>query len=408
MKCFVLGGYGNVGLPTIELLAHSDLVTEIAVAGRNLKRAEAVAAETGKKAVAVQVDGTDEEKLTVVIAGYDIVLNAAYNATVQPTIRAAIRSGVHYCDVSWGDALEPAFKLAPEAKTAGIIAVVATGISPCISNLMGVHVARQLEEVEQLQIGRADVYDFNTGRELNPQDWLKDPRESLVALREFKPFFSWILEEQQRKGLQKALYYQDGGWVALDPLKKGLDVPYLENGIFTLHPYASKVDYWGMLPADLAKVSPVEIWFSHFPPKLQEVLREQSLRMLAGDIDYETAVNSIYDTVESDPDRWLTFPDNYDQISKMWVRALGRKEGRATRYTAWFTASMSDVSGYFLTSVALVAAARLILQSEIQASGVMHAEKAFEPLTFFDEVIAVLPTLPHDGKLIEESLEWLE
>ena len=40
MKVFALGGCGKVGLPAIKLLAASDLVTEIAVAGRNLERAE--------------------------------------------------------------------------------------------------------------------------------------------------------------------------------------------------------------------------------------------------------------------------------------------------------------------------------------------------------------------------------
>lgn len=38
----------------------------------------------------------------------------------------------------------------------------------------------------------------------------------------------------------------------------------------------------------------------------------------------------------------------------------------------------------------------------------MTAETAFEPLSFFDEVVAVLPDPPPGGKLIGESFEWLE
>ena len=49
MKVLALGGYGKVGLPAIKLLAQSDLVTEIAVAGRNMERAEKAAAEIGSK-----------------------------------------------------------------------------------------------------------------------------------------------------------------------------------------------------------------------------------------------------------------------------------------------------------------------------------------------------------------------
>jgi hypothetical protein len=38
----------------------------------------------------------------------------------------------------------------------------------------------------------------------------------------------------------------------------------------------------------------------------------------------------------------------------------------------------------------------------------MTAEKAFEPLLFFDQVVALWPDPPPDGKLIGESFEWLE
>ena len=92
MKVFALGGYGKVGLPAIKLLAQSDLVTEIAVAGRSLERAEKAATEIGEKAIAVHADGTDEQKLTSLLAGYDIIMNAADNETVLPTIRAAIHN----------------------------------------------------------------------------------------------------------------------------------------------------------------------------------------------------------------------------------------------------------------------------------------------------------------------------
>ena len=100
MKVFALGGSGKVGLPAIKLLAQSDQVTEIAVVGRNLERAEKTAAEIGEKAVAIQADATNERKLTSLLPGYDIIMNAATNATVLPTIRAAISTGTHYCDAN--------------------------------------------------------------------------------------------------------------------------------------------------------------------------------------------------------------------------------------------------------------------------------------------------------------------
>jgi hypothetical protein len=192
----------------------------------------------------------------------------------------------------------------------------------------------------------------------------------------------------------------------MDPLASGLDVPRLDDGTLAVHPFASFGDVFGTLPTDLAKAPPVWISFSPLSPQLHAVLREQVQRMLAGEIDVETAVSAFYNTAERDPHHWLTLPDDF--VPKMWVRAVGRKEGRAARSTCWFTAPMWDVGGYFLTSVALVVAAFQILRGEIQERGVMTAETAFEPLSFFDQVVALLPDPPPDGKLIGESFEWLE
>jgi hypothetical protein len=407
MKVFVLGGCGKVGLPAGKLLAQSDLVTEIAVAGRSLKRAEDAAREIGEKAIAVHADGTDEQKLTSLLAGYDVIVNAADNRVVLPSIRAAIHNGAHYCDVAWGIVLDQALQLASEAEAIGITAIVANGVSPCISNLMGVYVARQLEKVEQLQLGRADAYSFESGRELTPRQWLKDPKESLAALHDYRPWFAWMLQMMQENGIRTVLDYQDGQWVETDPFRSGLQVPLPQGGTITSYPYFSGDPYFGALPRDLSTVSPLEMYFSPLPPQRHDLLREQALRVIGGHVDADAAVSSFYDSVGRDPDRWLTLPGDFVPIPKMWVRAVGHKEGRAARCNCWLTAPMWKVGGYFLTSVALVVAVRKILRGETQERGVMTAETAFEPLSFFDEVVAVLPEPPPDGRLIDESFEWL-
>jgi len=406
MQVFALGGYGKVGLPAIKLLAQSDLVTRIAVAGRDLPRAEKAAAEIGK-AIAVHVDGTDEQELALASDGYDIIMNAATNKAVLPAIRAAIRNGAHYCDVAFGNVLEQALQLAPEARAAGTTAIVASGAGPCISNLMGVHVARRLEEVEQLQLGFADVYNFQSGRELTPRQWLQDPQESLAALHGCRPFIAWIMQIVQSNGIRTVLDYQDGRWVEIDPIKSGLEVPLPQGGTATSYAYASIDPLFGGLPRDLSTVPPAEVYFSPLPPQLHGLLREQALRVLAGEIDSDSATDAFYEPVERDPHRWLTPPDGLIPIPKMWVRAVGRKNGRAARCSCWLTAPMWNVGGWYLTSVALVVAARKILRGEIQKRGVMTAEKAFEPTSFFDDVVAVLPEPLPDGRLIGESFEWL-
>ena len=406
MKVFALGGYGKVGLAAVKLLAQSDSITEIAIAGRNQERAEEAATEIGAKAIAVHADGTDEQELTSLLVGYDILMHAALNGTVLPAIRAAIRTGTHYCDANVGN--EQPLQLASDAASADITAVIATGICPGISNSMGVHAARQLEEVEQLQQGQAGFINFQNGRELTPQQWLKDPEESLSALHEYRPFLAWMLGIVQKDGTRTVLDYRDGQWVEMNPIRDGLDVPHLESCTITLNPYASCDAFFGGLPGDLAKVSPVLMWFSALPPQLDAVLREQALRVLEEDIDPDTAINAFYDTADSDPHRWLTLPDDYTPVPMGWVRAVGRKDDRAARYNCWFPPAVWTVGGCHLTSVALVVAVLKVLRGEMQERGVMTAEKAFEPLPFFDETASPMPELLPDGKLIRESFEWLE
>ena len=408
MKVFALGGYGKVGLPANKLLAQTDLVTEIAIVGRNLEHAEKAATVIGKKAVAIQADGTDEQKLTSLMAGYDIIVNAADNEFVLPSIRAAIHNNAHYCDAAFGEVLEQALQLASQAEAVDITAITANGVHPSITNLMGVHVARQLQEVEQLQLGDASMYNFQSGQDLTPRQWLEEPRQSLAVLQEFTGGIAWMLQIVQESGPKTVLDYQDAQWVDLDPIRCGLDVPLSHGGTITGYPYLSSDPLFGSLPRDLARVSPVEMLFSPLPPQLHEVLQGLSLRVLEGSIDADTALDSFLDTAKSDPPRYLTLKDDFIPISKTWARAVGRKEGRAARFSCWLTAPMWDVGGYFLTSVALVVAVCKILRGEIQERGVMTAETAFEPQSFFDEVVAVLPEPPPDGKLIGESFKWLE
>ena len=61
-------------------------------------------------------------------------------------------------------------ELAAEATDAGITEIICTGISPCITNLMGMPAADQLDVTEQLQGGRSWV--FQGTRAITPQQWL--------------------------------------------------------------------------------------------------------------------------------------------------------------------------------------------------------------------------------------------
>ena len=410
MKVFVLGGYGAVGLPCAELLVESDLVSEIAVAGRSMERAEQAAAQLGDKARAVQVDGENEEQLASLVAGCDIIANAASNQAALPALQAAIRTGAHYCDVGWGrNFIAQMQELTAEARQAGITAIICNGTSPCITNLMGVHAASQLDETEQLQGGRSWVFEFQSGRALTPQQWIENPSESLAVLHKFKDFLEWMLQIALVTESRTVRAYQDGRWVDVDPLTSGLQTPLPRGGTITAYPYGSYDPIFDNLPDDLASSRPVEVWFTPFPPQLHDLFRQHALRVASGDSDPASALSSFYETVEQDPKRWLMVTDDFSICSPDWVSAFGRKGGRAARYNCWLVPELwSERAGWLLTSVPLAVAVVSILRGEVQERGVMTAEKTFDPQPFFDEVASLTPEPPPDGKLIGESFEWLE
>ena len=67
MKVLALGGYGEFGLAAVELLARSNEISRITIAGRNLARAQQAAADLGG-----HVDAVDAERGTlaqILVAG---------------------------------------------------------------------------------------------------------------------------------------------------------------------------------------------------------------------------------------------------------------------------------------------------------------------------------------------------
>lgn len=408
MKVFILGGYGAVGIQSAKLLARSDLVTEIALAGRNIERAQQIATEIGKKARAVQVNGADSELLSSLVAGYDILINVASNQVALPALEAAIRTGIHYCDIGWGkDFITSMLELTDKARQSGINAIICNGAAPCLTNLMSVHAVNQLDETEQIQGGMSIV--FEGTRVLTPQQWLENPKESLTVLQQFRPFLNWMAEVAHQSKSRTALTYQDGYWVEMDPLTNGLQVPLPHGGMVTAYPYVSIDPLFGSWPDDLATTSPVEMYFTPFPPQLHDFYRELIKRVSAGEIDPKSSINTFFETVEADPDRWLSVTDDFVAYPLDMVTAVGRKEGRAARYSCWLLPSMwIEKNAQHITSAPLTVTVLRILRGEIHEKGVNTAEKLFEPLPYLNEVASLLPELSPDGKILGESFDWLE
>ena len=150
---FAVGGTGRIGAAAAKLLARNEIVSEIAIAARDLRLARRVVEEIGPRVTAIEVDGTDETRLASLAAGYDLIVNTAGPdfRVALPVTRAAIAAGVHCCDIAAdGRPLEKALTLATAATDAGVAVVTGIGHIPGISNLLMQHVANQLETVVDL------------------------------------------------------------------------------------------------------------------------------------------------------------------------------------------------------------------------------------------------------------------
>jgi hypothetical protein len=408
VRILALGGYGKTALPAVELLAKTDLIKSITIAGRNGKQAQEAALKLGSKVTFLQIDGTISDQIASHLHNYDIVMNVAYNNTVLPVIEACIKTGTHYCDVAAGDVLDAATNLSHKAQQAGITAVIATGISPCISNLIAVHVAQKLDVIEQFQIGRADIFNFNNGHELTPDQWQDDPNESLHSLQEFKPFLTWMLQRMHENGCKSIRVFHRDGWHDVDPLINGVQIPYPQGKWQTVYPYLSASDIWGQLPRDQSSKTSIELAFSPFPTQLDKLLRKHTAQVVNGEIKAETAITKLFDTIADNPQHWLTLSQGYAPPLKLWVKAVGMKNKKAACSFGWFTPDMWHVGGYYLTSLALATAVLKILKGEVHQSGVLEAEKVFEPQNFLNSIQALIPELSSEMDIIDTTFEWLQ
>jgi hypothetical protein len=406
MKIFMLGGYGAVGMPAARLLVENELVSRVTLAGRHLEKARQAAAQLGAKANAVAVDAADETQLASAVAGYDVVLNLVGNQVARATLQAAIRSGASYCDVGWDWAfVDDMQTLTDEARDAGITAILCNGISPCLTNLMGVHAAAQLDQIEQLQGGRSWL--FVNAISLTPAQWPDDPEQGLATLGRQRGFLEWALQLVREKGGRTVRAYRDGQWVDEDPTRSGVAAPRSNGNTVSVFPYLAMDPFFGELPRDISKES-VGLWFTPFPRPLQDLFREQAMRVAASESDPAGALKAFFARVESDPAGWLTPPADYEPLSPDWVVAVGHKDGRPARFSCWLApANWSDHSGWLLTSIPLVVTTLAILRGDVQQRGVLTAEKAFDPSRYFADVATLYSELPPGSGLIEESFAWL-
>src|SRR5207237_10570314 len=101
-KVFAIGGTGRIGRVSSKILAANEIVSQVAIAARDLRLARAAAADLGSKGMAIEADATNETRLASPIRDYDLVVNttAPDLRVALPVTRAATAAGVKCCELA--------------------------------------------------------------------------------------------------------------------------------------------------------------------------------------------------------------------------------------------------------------------------------------------------------------------
>jgi saccharopine dehydrogenase-like NADP-dependent oxidoreductase len=148
-----LGGCGDMGRHAAKMLAQSDFVTHLLLAGIDDDRSRRFAASLGDKARFQPVDIANADDLDALMASADLVVNTAgpFFKLGALVTDSAIRTKRPYFDIC--DDVEPTLALlnrSADAKAAGIPMIVGLGLSPGITNLLARMAADSLDEVHSL------------------------------------------------------------------------------------------------------------------------------------------------------------------------------------------------------------------------------------------------------------------
>ncbi|MFD5038233.1 saccharopine dehydrogenase family protein [Streptomyces sp. NPDC058378] len=216
----LLVGAGGVGTAITRIAARRPFFEHMAVADRDLARAEsAVAAlgESGARFGVARLDASDPAAVRAALAEHrcDVLLNATDPRFVMPLFEAALAHGAHYldmamslsqphptrpyekCGVKLGDAQ---FERAAEWEASGRLALVGMGVEPGLSDVFARYASDELfDEIEEIGI--------------------RDGADLTVQGYDFAPSFSiWTTIEECLN--PPVVYEEDRGWFTTAPFSE--------------------------------------------------------------------------------------------------------------------------------------------------------------------------------------------
>ena len=368
MRALVLGAAGAICREASRDLASFSSFDEIVLADGDLAAVERLQAELASSRVRIRpFDADDAEVLAKSVGGFDVVVNGLPYRYDMAVTRACVEAGVHGLDLS---TTQEQFDFDEEARRRGVVFVPGVGATPGVTNLLAARAARDLDQVEEVDIA------FAAFRCLAPA-----PGLLTTTLWEFNP------DEPARL----RVYYEDGEMRPAAPLSGELEVDFggsIGRQLAYLVPHPETTT----LPRSYPGVRHVAVRGS-FAPQVMRImsalfeaglLSDRRLRVKGADFD---ALELVHALLLDSP----TSRENQTWGYGLVVRVLGVRAGRAATYHARTQHPPQDRWGGAAAyaknvGIPLAVGADLIGRGEALGNGVLAPEQAFEPDLFLEEI----------------------
>jgi lysine 6-dehydrogenase len=175
MSKILLIGAGAQGGPCASILSRDKEISEVVLGDINFGLAKKVCEKIGsEKITAVKLDASKTDDVVEAAKGADAVINLTLTAFDLNIMEAALCSGAHYIDTSFGEPdlmdirardniLNQIIEKRPivydrEYRAAGLTGLLGCGVSPGTTNVIARYICDKMERVEEIRIrygGRA-------------------------------------------------------------------------------------------------------------------------------------------------------------------------------------------------------------------------------------------------------------
>jgi saccharopine dehydrogenase-like NADP-dependent oxidoreductase len=169
MKKVLIVGAGVQGGPCASILARDENVSEIVLGDIDEELARKAVGKIGSDKIrAVKLDAANVDEVAAAAAGADVIINLTLTAFNPAIMQAALQSGAHYVDTSFGEPslmdirardniLAQIIEKRPiaqdrEFKDAGLTALHGCGGSPGTVNIVTRYICDKLDRVDEIRI----------------------------------------------------------------------------------------------------------------------------------------------------------------------------------------------------------------------------------------------------------------